>query len=115
MSRPISAQQGSKDGDHQRHNHHPRHMSRRYRLFYRDDSKSSHTNVHAVNKAPAKENKDKPKFCKYHKSKTHDRNECTMLKREIDEKQLVGNIVDIKKDLMEKFNEDKHHPKQQKD
>ncbi|CAI9284755.1 unnamed protein product [Lactuca saligna] len=36
-------------------------------------------------------------------------------KWEIDEKQLVGNIVDIAKDLKPKFDEDKHHPKNQKD
>nr|KAJ0211899.1 hypothetical protein LSAT_V11C400157740 [Lactuca sativa] len=108
VSRPISAQQERQDGDQQRHNHHPGHMSRRYRPFYWDDSKRGHIDVHAINKAPAKENKDKPKFCEYHKSKTHDTNECTMLQREIDEKQLVWNIVDIAKDLKEKFNDDKH-------
>lgn len=86
-------------------------MSRRYKTFNMDDYRSGHIEVHAINKVPAKENKDKPKFYEYHKSKTHDTNECTVLKREIDEKHLVGNIVNIEKDLRAKFDEDKHHPK----
>ena len=90
-------------------------MARWYRPFYRDDRKSGHTDIHTINKAPTKENKDNPKFCEYHKIKTHDTNECTVLKREIDEKQIVGIIVDIAKDLREKFDEDKHQPKNQKD
>nr|KAJ0226160.1 hypothetical protein LSAT_V11C100030910 [Lactuca sativa] len=66
-------------------------------------------------KTPSKESKDKTKFYEYHKSKTHDTIECTVLKREIDEKQLVGNIVDIAKELRAKFDEDEHQPKNQKD
>nr|KAJ0200462.1 hypothetical protein LSAT_V11C600313880 [Lactuca sativa] len=50
-------------------------MSRWYRPFYRDDSKSGHTDFHTIRKALAKKNKDKPKFCEYHKIKTHDTNE----------------------------------------
>ncbi|KAL7611781.1 uncharacterized protein LOC111900908 [Lactuca sativa] len=80
-----------------------------------DDSKSGHTDIHVINKAPTKENKDKPKFCEYHKRKTHDTNECTVLKREIDEKQPVGNIVDKERYLREKFGEDKHQLKNQND
>lgn len=86
-------------------------MSRRHRPFNRDDNKSGHNDVHAINKTPTKETKDKTKFCEYHKSKTDDTNECTILKREIDEKQLVGNIVNIAKELRAKFDEDKHQPK----
>lgn len=90
-------------------------MSRRYRPFNKDDNMGGHTAVHAMNKASEKERKDKPKFCEYHKSKTHDTNECTVLTWEIDEKELVGNIVDLAKYLREKFDENKHQPKNQKD
>nr|KAJ0195581.1 hypothetical protein LSAT_V11C700343870 [Lactuca sativa] len=115
VSRPSLTQQERQDGNQQRHNHHSRHMSRLYRPFNRDDSRNSHNDVHIINKTPSKENKDKTKFCEYHRSKMHDTNEFTVLKREIDKKQLVGNIVDIAKDLRAKFNGDKHQPKNQKD
>ncbi|KAL7589191.1 hypothetical protein Lser_V15G38099 [Lactuca serriola] len=115
VSQPSSTQQERQDANQQKHKHHSRHMSRRYIPFNRDDSRSGHNDFDAINKTPAKENKDKTKFCEYRKSKTHDTNECTVLKHEINEKQLVGNIVDIAKDLNAKFDEGKHQPKNKKD
>nr|KAJ0218292.1 hypothetical protein LSAT_V11C300102610 [Lactuca sativa] len=86
VSQPSLAQQKRQNGNQQRHNRHSRHMSRRYRPFNKDDSRNSLNDVHTIYKTPAKENKDNTKFCEYHQRKTHDTNECTVLKWEIDEK-----------------------------
>nr|KAJ0191749.1 hypothetical protein LSAT_V11C800394650 [Lactuca sativa] len=74
---PSSAQQERQDNNQQKQNRHSRHMSRRYRSFNKDDSINGHADVHAINKTPSKESKDKTKLCEYHKSKTHDTTECT--------------------------------------
>ena len=55
-------------------------------MFKKDDYRNGHADVHAIIKTPSKESKDKTKFCDYHKSKTHDTTECTVLIREIDAK-----------------------------
>lgn len=81
LPRSILVQQEKQDNNQQRHNHHFRHMSQRYRPFNKDDKRNSHNDVHAINNTPAKESKEKIKFCEYHRSKTHDTNECTILKQ----------------------------------
>lgn len=48
-------------------------------------------------------------YYKYHKSRTHDTNNCSVMKREIGEKQLKRNIVEIARSLWAKF--DAENPK----
>lgn len=45
-------------------------------------------------------------YCEYHKSRTHDTINCAVLKREIEEKQLKGNVIEIAKSLRAKFDAD---------
>lgn len=48
-------------------------------------------------------------YCEYHKSRAHDTTNCSVLKREMEEKQLKGNIVKIAQSLRAKFGVE--HPK----
>ena len=51
----------------------------------------------------------KTRYYGYHKRRTHDTINCSVLKREIEEKQLKGNVIEIAKSLRDKF--DAENPK----
>lgn len=50
--------------------------------------------------------KEKGKYCDFHKNKSCDTSECTLLKKGIEEKKLIGNLSDIEKDMRSKFDAD---------
>lgn len=62
--------------------------------------------MHAIEKPPRNLDKEKGKYYEYHKSKTHDTSECTVLKREVEEKQMTGDLVEVVKHLRSKFEAD---------
>lgn len=64
---------------------------------------------------PPKVEKEKRKYCNFHKSKTHDTGKCTLLKKEIKEKQLKGNLSNIGKDMRSKFDADQKNIQAKKD
>lgn len=71
-----------------------RHSCRRFCPFGKDGSCGNRSEVH-VEKTLVKIEKEEGKYSEYHKRKTHDTGESTMLKKEVEEKQLTGNLVDI--------------------
>lgn len=62
--------------------------------------------MHVVEKKIPKVDKEKGKYCEYHKIKTYETGECTILRKEMDEKHLTGNLIAIAKDLRSKFDAD---------
>lgn len=55
------------------------------------------------------------KYCEYHNSKSHDTDECMVLRKEIDEKQLTGDLLTILKDLRSMFEVDQRNTRDRKD
>ncbi|KAL7583074.1 uncharacterized protein LOC111911354 [Lactuca sativa] len=45
----------------------------------------------------------KSRYCEYHRSKTHDTVNCSVLKKEMEEKQLKGDLVEVVRSLRAKF------------
>ena len=62
--------------------------------------------MHVVQKPPPNPDKEKAKYYKYHKSKTHDTGECTVLKKEVDENKFTGDLSEVAKHLRSKFEAD---------
>lgn len=58
--------------------------------------------------------KKKRKYYDYEKRKTHDTDECTVLRKEMDEKNLTGNLIAIAKDLRSKFDDDQRNTRDRK-
>ena len=48
-------------------------------------------------------NSSKSRYYEYHKSKTHDTASCSVLKKEMEEKQLKGDLVEVARSLRAKF------------
>lgn len=69
-------------------------MQRHFRPFTRDDRRGRRTNIYVVtDKQPIKLMKGR--FFEYHKRKTHDTTNCSVLKREMEEKQFKGNLIEV--------------------
>lgn len=80
----------------------------RFRPFIRDDKRGIQTEIYTADeKSIAKGTK--ARYCEYHKSMTYDTVNCAVLKREIEEKQLKDNVIEIAKSLRAKF--DAENPK----
>lgn len=71
-----------------------KHLKGHFRPIPGDKRRNRRPGVNAVSdKQPTKGVKGR--FCEYHKSKTHDTVNCSVLKREMEEKQLKGNLVEV--------------------
>lgn len=85
-----------------------RRLSGHFRPFVKDERRGRRAEIYAVNEKLAVKG-TKTRYCEYHKSRTHDTVSCAVLKREIEEKQLKGNVIEIAKSLRAKF--DTKNPK----
>ena len=92
-SQSYHSHKESHDGSHDKHNRHSRHSYCKFRPFIKDETRSYRAEVYAVEKTPQRVEKEKGKFCEYYKSKTHDTGECTILKREVADKKLNGDLT----------------------
>lgn len=59
--------------------------------------------MHVIEKPPLKLDKEKGIYYEYHKSKKHNTGKCIVLKREVEEKQLTSNLIEVTKHLGSKF------------
>lgn len=74
----------------------------RFRPFQRDERRGRRPDVYAVNnKKPVKGRKGR--YCEYNKIKTHDTINCSILKREIEEKKIKENLKEVSRSLHAKF------------
>lgn len=60
----------------------------RFRPFARDDKRGRRPDVYVVVDKPPTMKAQKVQYCEYHKSKTHDTTNCSILKKEMEEKKL---------------------------
>nr|KAJ0199675.1 hypothetical protein LSAT_V11C600301860 [Lactuca sativa] len=75
----------------------------RFRPFVRDDRRGRRPEVYTVSEKQQSAKSPKNRYCEYHKSKTHDTVNCSVLKKEMEEKQLKGDLVEIARSLRAKF------------
>ncbi|KAL7603871.1 hypothetical protein Lser_V15G20002 [Lactuca serriola] len=75
----------------------------RFRPFIRDDRWGRRSDVYTVSEKQQPTKSPKSRYCEYHKSKTHDTASCSVLKKEMEEKQLKGDLVEIARSLRTKF------------
>ncbi|XP_042751977.1 uncharacterized protein LOC122194804 [Lactuca sativa] len=64
---------------------------------------STTTQVYIVSEKQQPAKSPKNWYCDYHKSKTHETTNCSVLKKEMDEKQLKEDLVEIARSLRAKF------------
>ena len=89
-----------------RHYGQARRPSPRFRPFIKDDRRGRHPEVYAVSEKQQPAKSPKSRYCEYHKSKTHDTASCSVLKKEMEEKQLKGDLVEVARSLRAKFDAD---------
>lgn len=77
-------------------------MQGHFRLFLRDERRGRRLDLYVVSDKQPTEGM-KGRFCEYHQSKTHDTVNCSVLKREIEEKQFKGNLIEVARSLQAKF------------
>ncbi|KAL7613291.1 hypothetical protein Lser_V15G09109 [Lactuca serriola] len=75
----------------------------RFRPFDKDDRRSRRPEVYTVSEKQQPTKSPKSRYCEYHESKTHDTASCSVLKKEMEEKQLKGDLVKIARSLRAKF------------
>lgn len=83
-------------------------LDRWFRPFARDDRRGRQEEIYIVTDKPTAKG-TKKHYCEYHNSKTRDTINYSILKREMEEKQLDGNIIEIARSLRAKF--DTENPK----
>lgn len=79
-----------------------------FRPFTTDERRGRRAEVYTVDEKPTSKG-SKMCYYEYHKSRKHDMISCSVLKREIEEKQLKGNVIEIAKSLRAMF--DAKNPK----
>ncbi|XP_023737234.1 uncharacterized protein LOC111885182 [Lactuca sativa] len=75
----------------------------RFRPFAKDEKRGRRPEVYAVSGKQQPAKSPKSRYCEYHKSKTHVTVNCSVLKKEIEEKQLKGDLVEVARSLRAKF------------
>ncbi|KAI3493481.1 hypothetical protein L1887_41873 [Cichorium endivia] len=88
---------------------------RRYNPFSREDQRNRNEDVYVVKENTSKAQDNRNRYCEYHKSRAHDTTDCAMLKREMEEKQLKGNLVETAKKLREQYEANRNTGKNKKD
>ncbi|KAL7603323.1 hypothetical protein Lser_V15G16837 [Lactuca serriola] len=76
----------------------------RFRSFARDDRWNRQPDMYVVADKSQTTKVTKGRYCEYHKSKTHEIINCSVLKKEMEEKQLKGYLIEIAWSLRPKFN-----------
>lgn len=71
----------------------------RFRPFIKDDRRGRRPEVYAVSEKQQPAKSPKSRYCEYYKSKTHDTASCSVLKKETEEKQLKGDLVEVARSL----------------
>ncbi|XP_023754008.1 uncharacterized protein LOC111902400 [Lactuca sativa] len=74
-----------------------------FRPFVKDDRHGRRPDVYTVSEKQQPTKSPKNRYCEYHKSKMHDTTNCSVLKKEMEEKQLKGDLVEIARSLRAKF------------
>ncbi|XP_052621375.1 uncharacterized protein LOC128127078 [Lactuca sativa] len=78
----------------------------RFRPFVKDDRWGRRPEVYTVSEKQQPAKSPKSRYCEYHKSKTHDTINCSVLKKEMEEKQLKGDLVEVARSLRTKFDDE---------
>ncbi|KAL7593465.1 hypothetical protein Lser_V15G35586 [Lactuca serriola] len=86
-----------------RHYSQARRPPARFRPFAKDDKRGHRPEVYTVSRKQQPAKSPKSRYCEYHKSKTHDTVNCSVLKKEMEEKQLKGDLVEVARSLRAKF------------
>ena len=89
-------------------------FDRRYHPHSREDHYRHRSEVHVVGDRSKYQEKNKTRFCEYHKTKSHDTEECSMLKKEMAEKKLSGDPVRIARDLRAQYEKEMRTPQNEK-
>ena len=75
----------------------------RFRPFTRDDKRGRRPEVYTVSGKQQPAKSPKIRYCEYHKSKAHDTVNCSVLRKEMEEKKLKGDLVEVARSLRAKF------------
>ncbi|KAI3767979.1 hypothetical protein L2E82_18408 [Cichorium intybus] len=88
---------------------------RRYNAHPKEGGRGRRSDVYAIRDGHNRRNQGYTAgYCEYHHSKTHNTHDCTMLRREVPEKQLKGNLVELARTLRDQNEKVQHTLKPQK-